>query len=75
MLPVEVVGNGVVAVPAPRVAAQDAADAQIEPFQRAVFTDGLDGILRAGGRVAARRGRQRRYVPLIQTNGEDQKGT
>ena len=60
----------VVARTAPGMAAEDAADGQVESFEGAVFFDGLHGILRAGGREAARRAQHGRYAPLVEVDGE-----
>ncbi len=57
--------HGIIPVPAPRVAAQNAFQCQPTAFQCAVFPQRLYGILRAGGRVAARRGRERRNAILV----------
>ena len=62
----------VVARTAPGMAAEDAADGQVESFEGAVFFDGLHGILRAGGREAARRAQHGRYAPLVEVDGEQQ---
>jgi hypothetical protein len=54
------------------MAAQDAADGKIESTERTMFTDSLNGILRAGRREAARRRCQRRYAPLIEVDGQQE---
>ena len=46
-------GYRVVAAAAPRVAAENALECKPSPFEGSIFLDGLDGILRAGGRIAA----------------------
>lgn len=62
----------IVARTAPGMAAEYTADGQVESFERAVLFDGLDGILRAGGREAARRSQHGRYAPLVKVDGEQQ---
>src|SRR6266508_7035954 len=50
--------NRIVAAPAPRVAARDAAHCEPGTFQRAVLADRLVGIMRAARRIDAARRRQ-----------------
>ena len=57
---------------APRVAAQNAAHGEPKSFERAVFAQGFDGVLRAGGGVAARGRRVGRNEAPIETNGGDE---
>ena len=54
------------------MAAQQAADGQVKPLERPVFADGLDGILRAGGREAARGGRQRGNAVAVEIDGQQE---
>lgn len=69
ILKVELFGNRVVAVAAPRVATQNAANGKIYAFQCSVFLYSLNGILRACRREPAGRRRQRTYASLIETYG------
>ena len=46
-------GYGVVAVAAPGVAAEEASDGEVEASEGSVLAEGLDGVLAAGGGVAA----------------------
>lgn len=46
---------GIVTGTAPGMAAQQAADGQVEAFEGAVLEDGLSGVFATGGRKAARR--------------------
>ena len=55
----------VVPAAAPGVAAQDALDGQPAAFEHAVLLDGLDGVLRTGGHVAAARGDERRDADAV----------
>lgn len=68
----ELFRHGVVAVTSPRMATQDASASQIEPFEGAVFLDGLDCVLRAGGGKAARRWEHGRNGHAIEVDGEQQ---
>lgn len=58
--------HGVVARTSEGVAAKDAFESQPAPFERTILDDGLLGILRAGGRVAACRRGERRYALLVE---------
>jgi len=51
------------------MATQDAADGQVEAAQWAMFLDGFDGILAAGGCEATRGRRQGRDESLIEADG------
>lgn len=63
------VQHGVIA---PRVAAQDAFDPQINPFQHAPFFNRLDHIVRTGRLVPAFVGTQQgRKRPLVKPDGKD----
>lgn len=48
-----------------RVASQDATDGFARPLQDAILSQGIDGILRAGGIVTATAGEQKRKRILI----------
>lgn len=64
----------VVAVAAPGVTAEDAADSQVKAFERAVFTESLKGILRAGrSKPACRTAFQRRQANLIEPDKKDKR--
>ena len=71
----ELVGDGIVAMAAPGMTAEDAAHSEIKPFDGAVFLNGLDSILRTGGREAARGGRQRADAALVESDGQDEELT
>ena len=63
--------HGVVAMPAPRVAAQDAAYAEVEPLQCSMFRHCFHHILRASGGVAAGGRQEWGDGALIEAHGED----
>jgi len=50
---VELVGYGVIAVPAPRMTTKDAPHGQIESLDGAVLLDGLNGVVGTGRRESA----------------------
>ena len=56
----------VVAAAAPRMATQDAAHGKVEPFDGTVAAQRLNGVLRASGGEAARRGREGRNKTLVE---------
>ena len=56
---------------APGMTAQDAANGEPQTFQGTVLLNGLYGILRTRGRIAARRGSERGDKPLVKADGED----
>src|SRR5437868_5531526 len=60
----------IVPAPAERVTPHDAPCAQSDPFYRAILLDGLGGIFRTGGRVAAHGG-PKPGCALIETNQSD----
>ena len=64
--------HGVVAAAAPRIAAQNAFYGKPRAFRRAMFSDGFDGVLRAGGRVATGRWKVRRNGQLVKSDGQNQ---
>ena len=66
--------HGVVAAAAPGMAAQDAANGEIEAAQGAVLAEGLKRILRAGGREAAGGRRQGRDESLVEADGGNEDG-
>lgn len=70
---VELFWHGVVATTAPRMAAEDAARAEIETFEGTVFLDGFQHILAASRGEAARRRSEGADGLLIETNGESEK--
>ena len=74
-LEVEGFWNGIITVTAPGMTAEDAAYSEIKPFDGAVFLYGFDGILRTGGREAARGGRQRADAALVESDGQDEELT
>lgn len=65
--------NRIVSRTAERMAAKDAAHAQVEPLERAVFAECLKGILRTGGSEAAGWREQRRDAFLIETYQENER--
>ena len=65
-------GHGVVAAASPGVTAQYAPDGQVQAFQRAVFLDGFDGILRTGGGETAGRRKHGRNEPLVKADGQNE---
>ena len=64
----------VVAAAAPGMAAQQAADGEVKPFQRTVFLDGLDGVLRTGGSETTGRGKKGGDEALVEADGENEQG-
>ena len=66
-------GDGVVAGTAPGVAAEEAADGEPQAAEGAVLADGLDGVLRAGGSEAARRGQPGGNGPLVELNRQQER--
>lgn len=64
--------HGVVAASAPRIAAQNAFYGQPHTFHGTMFSDGFDGVLRAGGCVATSRWEVRRNGQLIKSDGQNQ---
>ena len=69
-LEMEFVGYGVVAIASPGMAAQDATHGKVEALECSMFLKGFNGVLRAGGREAARGRCQRADDTLIETDGE-----
>lgn len=65
-------GYRVVPASAPRVAAQETAYGEVQPFCGAVLAQGFDGVLRAGGREAARGRGERRDKTLVEAYGGNQ---
>ena len=61
-------------MPAPGVAAANAFQPQPATANGPVFADGLNGILRTGGRVAAGVGQVRRQDRLVNAHQPDQYG-
>lgn len=57
---------GVVSMPSKGIAAQNAFQRKPCSLKRTVFYDGLFGILRACGRIAASSRRERRYALLVE---------
>jgi hypothetical protein len=72
-LPMELLGDGIVAVATPRMTAEDAAHGEVESLDGAVLLDGFNCVLRAGGCKAARRRRQGADATLVKADGEDEK--
>lgn len=66
-------GDGIVSASAPGMAAGQPPDGEPAPFQRTVFTQRLQGVLRAGRREAARRGRKRRDAQLVEAHEDNQR--
>ena len=62
----------IIAITSPGVAAEDAADGEIETLEDAVLQNGFNGILGAGGGEAAGGRCQRGDESLIETDGEDE---
>ena len=60
----------VIAGSSPRMAAQDAFDAEPAAFENTVFEDRFDHILAAGGGVAAGRWRQGRDEHTVKIDGD-----
>ena len=50
------------------MAAEDAADGEVEAFDGAVFAKGLESVLGAGRREATAGGKAGRDVPLVEAN-------
>ena len=67
--------HGVVAGTAPRMAAQDALDAQPAAFEDPVFQDGFDHILAACRRISAGRWRKRRDEDAVEINRQQKRFT
>ena len=65
--------DGVVAGAAPGVAAEETAEGEPEAAEGAVLADGLDGVLRAGGDEAARRGQPGGNGPLVELNRQQER--
>ena len=61
-------GNGIVARAPEGIAAQYAFEGEPRAFERAVFLDGLDGVLRTGGGVSACWRGQRRNATLVESD-------
>ena len=64
--------NRVVARASPRVAAQQAANAQIYAFAQAMDADGINHILGASGAKTANSGEQGGNKFLVESNAENQ---
>lgn len=64
--------DGVVAISAPRVTAQDASYGEVESLDGSVLLDGFDGVLRAGGCEAAAGRSQWRDESLVEADGKDE---
>lgn len=64
----------VVAVSTPRMTTEDAPQGEVASTENAVLAEGFNRKLRAGGRVTARRWRERRYEFLVEADGQNQKG-
>ena len=65
--------HGVIAAAAPGMTAGQTADGKPEPLQRTVLAQRLEGILRAGGREAARRRGEGRNAELVEAHEHDQR--
>ena len=66
-------GNRVVTATTPGVAGEDALEGEPAALEKAVFLDGLDAVVGAGGRIAAAvadEGRQRHLINPDQENQE-----
>ena len=57
--------HGIIAASALGMAAEYAADGEVEPLERPVLLDGFLGVLRTGGGETARRGREGGDAALI----------
>ena len=53
--------------------AGDALGGEPTPFDWSILANGLDGVLRAGGREAARWWLERRDAPLVEANHSDER--
>ena len=65
--------NRVVSVSSPRVATQDPADCKVKSLEGAVFTEGLESVLRACRSEPAGRRLERRDADLIEPYQEDER--
>ena len=72
IVPSERLWHGVVAAAAPGVTAQNALERQPEALQRTIFSESLEGVLRAGRRETAARRLERRDAQLVKLNQQDE---
>ena len=71
-LPMELIGHGIVAIAAPGMTTEDAADGEIEPFEGAMHLDGFNRVGRAGRCEAACRWEHGRDDHTVEVNGEEE---
>ena len=65
-------GYGVMPAAAPRMAARNPPDGQPAAFERAVFSNGIQRVLRAGRRIAAARRDKRADAVTVKFNQQFQ---
>lgn len=65
--------HGIIAAAAPRMASGQPFEGQPTPFERPVFAQRLDGVLRTSRGKTARRRRKRRNAVLVDLHEDDQR--